>query len=724
MLKLAGKYIDKFFRRFFLAYIVLLIISVVAFWILYHRSAAIIEAQSINHQTTALRQIRTRMDDNLAEIMTQSIFAANNLQVREIAQLCSPLSGPNVIVVREAMSMLRNFQTHNPILSDFFVVYGYSGIIITPHVGGSIDALYTNRIMFDDMPAAQWNELIFEYKNFSRFIPVMTSELLNQEVIQYITPFTSGAGHHGVVVSFINNRAITEMFWEAGISDMGAAFILSNGEIISAVTGNGRLFDLRIPTGGEGSLRILNDGYTYFVTYTTSRFLGWQYVSVVRSDYILAELDTFRSSVLLVALLVLAFTLVLSVVFSVHNTQPIKNLQKVISSHIPILQYSFFNDLFLGNYYDIDEAVSKMESLGIDLHGNRYVVAVVKQSRENDSMAVRYLQSLDKIPSAISTYIASNSGGGVKFHTISAQKDFIILFAQDSKDGDTLREYVHGLANWLDDKREISEVTIGIGGTVSQITDTHRSYAQAIEALQYYMVLDSAKVVCLYEDVPHRAEYYYYPEQEENRLMNMVKNGDTEGVRATLNAVCSENFTSRQLSNSMMVAFIGHLWQGVVEMGRLGLVMDEALEEKLNESLESFAKHNELERLQLCTQLYLEISESLRIHKQNKLNVYMAEIKQYVNDNFTDPDISLASVADNYNFSEAYLSGKFKEFTGENFYNYVQTLRINMVIQLLENPKLSIQEISERAGYSTYNTFAKAFKRVTGVTAGDYRKNR
>ena len=736
MLKRVAKHIDKFFRRFFLAYIVILMISIIAFFILYNRSSVIIEDHSIDRQITSLRQIRTRMDDNLIEIMTATAFAANNVQVRSLAHLEDPFSGTNVLRIRETMDILRNLQTLNPLVADFFVVFEFGDTLVAPHSVGRLEQFYPTVIPFVGVSLEGWRSLIFD-NPFSRFVPAMQIRPpyhgglfgTEQEVIQYVVPFTVSPGDkRGAAVSFINTRAIYNMFREAGIGDMGTVFIMSQtGEMLGLITGraeiHAELYGIELPQGREGSARVDIDGYTYLVSHATSTFLGWTYVSVIRSDYVLAELNTFRQSLMLVAGIVLALTLILSVVFSWQHSKPIHSLQQTISGYMPRLRNSFLRDLFDGKYYESEDAKSTMKSLGLNLIGDLYMVAVVQVSAIDNDIGLQYVQNLEKTPVLIDAYASQHQSSGVKFHVVSSGRTFGILFVSNGTDSRLMEDYVIGLADWLANHEALSDIHIGVGGAYADIKNVHRSYTEAMEAVQYYMVLGSQQTICVFSDIPHKKEFYYYPEQEEQRLLNMVKSGDVSGVRTALNYICNENFTSRKLSNNMMVAFINHLWQGIVEIDRLNLIIDDSLTEKLNDSYETFYKLNDLQKLQVCTQFYLDICESLHLNRQIKAENFMTEITQYVEENYLDPDISLTTLADKYNFSETYLSQRFKEHTGENFYNHVQTLRINKAINLLETSNLTIQEISVRVGYSAYNTFAKAFKRITGVSAGEYRKN-
>lgn len=68
------------------------------------------------------------------------------------------------------------------------------------------------------------------------------------------------------------------------------------------------------------------------------------------------------------------------------------------------------------------------------------------------------------------------------------------------------------------------------------------------------------------------------------------------------------------------------------------------------------------------------------------------------------------------------MSSIFKEKTGINFSEYLNTLRIERAKELLTNIDLRIQDIALQVGYQNVNSFIRTFKRSSGLTPGEYRK--
>jgi len=83
----------------------------------------------------------------------------------------------------------------------------------------------------------------------------------------------------------------------------------------------------------------------------------------------------------------------------------------------------------------------------------------------------------------------------------------------------------------------------------------------------------------------------------------------------------------------------------------------------------------------------------------------------------------LTSTADYFHVNEKYLSHFFKDAGGVNFSAVVEKVRMEEVVRAMQETNLPITDICLRCGYSSSNSFYKAFKRVYGVSPNVYRKN-
>lgn len=87
-------------------------------------------------------------------------------------------------------------------------------------------------------------------------------------------------------------------------------------------------------------------------------------------------------------------------------------------------------------------------------------------------------------------------------------------------------------------------------------------------------------------------------------------------------------------------------------------------------------------------------------------------------------DISLFDVAESAHLSPSYAAKIFKKNAGLRCCDYINNVRLTVACGFLVNTSMRIGEIAERVGYKSQYYFARQFKKVYGMTAMEYRKNK
>ncbi|MEW5898737.1 MAG: AraC family transcriptional regulator, partial [Bacillota bacterium] len=98
------------------------------------------------------------------------------------------------------------------------------------------------------------------------------------------------------------------------------------------------------------------------------------------------------------------------------------------------------------------------------------------------------------------------------------------------------------------------------------------------------------------------------------------------------------------------------------------------------------------------------------------------QVINYLENNYNQK-ISLEEVAQSVYLNPVYLSTVFKQETGYTFSDYLTLVRVEKAKKLLDS-RLPVKEVARKVGYPDSNYFCRVFKKVTGVTATDYRKNK
>ena len=94
---------------------------------------------------------------------------------------------------------------------------------------------------------------------------------------------------------------------------------------------------------------------------------------------------------------------------------------------------------------------------------------------------------------------------------------------------------------------------------------------------------------------------------------------------------------------------------------------------------------------------------------------------RYIEQNL-DQKISLTDLAEIGCMSIPSMSKKFKERTGLTITQYVNRERIRRARILMKNPSNSLWQIAEITGFANVNYMIRVFKKVTGMTVGEYRR--
>ena len=107
--------------------------------------------------------------------------------------------------------------------------------------------------------------------------------------------------------------------------------------------------------------------------------------------------------------------------------------------------------------------------------------------------------------------------------------------------------------------------------------------------------------------------------------------------------------------------------------------------------------------------------------KENRIEAVRNYVTMYIKENYSDPTISIERVAENVQLTASYVSTLFKKATGVAFSQYLLQYRIEIAKDMLNNSKKKISEISEKAGFGTYNNFVRMFKKKVGISPSQYR---
>ena len=95
---------------------------------------------------------------------------------------------------------------------------------------------------------------------------------------------------------------------------------------------------------------------------------------------------------------------------------------------------------------------------------------------------------------------------------------------------------------------------------------------------------------------------------------------------------------------------------------------------------------------------------------------------RYINDHYQDPNISVASIADQFGISQSYLLRQFKRGVNGGVLDYIHQRRVDTAKLLLRESDDTIEHIATAVGYSNSLALIRAFKRLEGTTPTAWRR--
>lgn len=181
----------------------------------------------------------------------------------------------------------------------------------------------------------------------------------------------------------------------------------------------------------------------------------------------------------------------------------------------------------------------------------------------------------------------------------------------------------------------------------------------------------------------------------------------------------------------MYVSFLGIRANALME--RLGLRSNYAVFPDCGALLPTWkqALHvSEPENLDLITEglLLYSLAHLCNTAKESKSKEASTEIilkvKLYLEEHFSDQDLTLQAVATKFGYNHKYLSLKFKKTLSIGFNDYLGDLRIQHARKLIREGMQNVAEISRRCGYNDPFYFSRLFRGKTGLSPKQYMRKR
>ena len=121
--------------------------------------------------------------------------------------------------------------------------------------------------------------------------------------------------------------------------------------------------------------------------------------------------------------------------------------------------------------------------------------------------------------------------------------------------------------------------------------------------------------------------------------------------------------------------------------------------------------------------LLMELSSEVLITQQiekNDIPMQMLTIIEWIRIHYEQP-LTVAGIAERFNYHPTYLTGLFKKYTGYPLMTYINRVRITISKNLLTDQAYKVSTVARLCGFTDEKYFMKLFKRYEGMTPSQYR---
>lgn len=116
------------------------------------------------------------------------------------------------------------------------------------------------------------------------------------------------------------------------------------------------------------------------------------------------------------------------------------------------------------------------------------------------------------------------------------------------------------------------------------------------------------------------------------------------------------------------------------------------------------------------------IYEEQELKPEKSREFYVSQAIDYLRRNYSRPAISIAQLAAYIGIDRKYLTALFQESTGKSPKEFLNMIRLNSAIHLLEHSDLPLTAVAESSGFSDPLYFSRFFKQKTGAAPREFRR--
>jgi AraC-like DNA-binding protein len=676
--------------------------------IIYFHSRQIINRNTEEIYAASLEQARLESDNLIDTVIRTQEQISINRNVQKLTYITDKAGTDDVLTMYNLMTELKNYKILSPVIDDVFLVLNRLDTIV-----GTIGSIYQEwyyDLYYENGEIDPRELKVLMKRSYRTDVLPVNSQLLFLRT----TPESNVSDSSITVVVTINRNSILERFSNISKNPGSAMYIFDRDGRIICSSANAPELPPSF-SAEKGSVKIDKTLYYHFTT--VSQRVNWKYVYLI-------PMETQRQRARQIQYSTLAGLLgcsLFSIFFSFRMTKRGYTTQLALWNDLQILRKYYIHTL-LEKPYDPETGSGEMEKYRIDLSGENNMALLFAISEESPQGSGKILSEkegnkINRIRFALINTFMESAGRKFRVEMTDVGENTAAIInwsgCGDEAIG-SLEDDIEYTQRKIEEEFHVS-VSTALGEPHRALEGIYYSNLEARETLQYLDV-KNGQTILHYRDIRNQDIRYRFPPEMEQKLINMILlgNGDaaSDFVRQIFEMNTAKNTPSGPVLKILAMDILGSVMKG---MGAGETYFEEP--DLLN--LEQVPARNlpaSLEKIirKVCT------VKRLALEKKNSPRV-SEKVKEYINENFRNMDINISITGLHFNMSPFYLSRIFKEETGLGLLEYINTLRVEEGKKLLARGQ-SIAKTAEMTGFRDSNAFIRVFKRLTGVTPGQYKE--
>jgi len=261
---------------------------------------------------------------------------------------------------------------------------------------------------------------------------------------------------------------------------------------------------------------------------------------------------------------------------------------------------------------------------------------------------------------------------------------------------------------------------IGFSNIHHSLSDLSIAYTECAAALDQRLLTGSQNTVCLYQPEQHPVPITW---EHTGEFLFRIEAGMTDAV----SELCKDLFLFYEsIPGCRMMDVKAHC-------KKLAGSCQQLIYEYINfPSPEPSEKSGTMERLSshffhiddlktYYRQFFMNVSSMLKPYSVYNNDDTIENVKTYIQRNY-QKDLTQDYLASLFYMNRSYLSSQFRKKTGEKFVDFLNDVRLEHAEALLQNPDQKMYQIARAVGYDNEKYFFRIFRKRTGMTPEQYRK--